>query len=127
MPFTVRAHFLTTCSEYIIQAVYGQFLVKCLQYGLNDTVLYIINKDPSKVKSQFSLLSENPLVLDDLKASENVVMKILDVCHHQIATHIKDVNSTGENLLQILSRIGYSTAVKHFIDNFHGVSNFFSL
>ena len=109
--------------EFDIEAVSGNFLFKCLQYGLNDTVLYIITKDPSKVKSQFSLLSENPLVLDDLKASEVVVLKVLDVCQHQIATHIKDVNSTGENLLQILSRIGYSNAVKHFIDNFHGVLN----
>ena len=107
--------------ELDIEAVSGHFLVKCLQYGLNDTVLYIIAKDPGEVKSQFSLLSESPLVLDDLKASEGVVLKVLDVCQHQIATHIKDVNSTGENLLQILSRIGYSTAVKHFIDNFHDV------
>ena len=96
------------------------YVFQCFQYGLNNVVLMALTRSPSERQQQLAsfLGDSNPLVLTDFKASEDVVIKILDICRQQIITHIKAKNSRGENLLQILIRLGYGNAIKFLLKNF---------
>ena len=57
----------------------------------------------------------HPLIRSEFKASESVVLRVLDVCHNQIKENLKDQNYFKENVLHILIRRGYEKATKKLL------------
>ena len=113
-----------------IQKIDDAYFVECFLHGLNDTVLHILNHNPQlgrthfskryseKVKDKHNSITRNPLVKHNFAASQEVVMKDLEVCHRQIATNIEEENTQGENILHILIREGYGFATRYVINRF---------
>ena len=113
-----------------IDRIEASFFHECFVYGLNETVLHILDHDPEKGRRFFSesyseydnmrsfKITKNPLVQKAFRASQEVVLKILKVCHRQIASNMEQENSCGENILHILIGEGYDAATNHVINAF---------
>ena len=65
-----------------VDKIDGSYLLKCFQYGCNKIILHVFSKDPEKGRREFFLFlrDKNPLLVSHFKASEDVVLNILDVC-----------------------------------------------
>ena len=94
--------------------------------GLNQTVLHILDNYPDRAETLFvnrdvSRIgkSSHPLVTSsEFRASERVVLKLLDVCQNQIEENLKDRNYRDETILHILVRRGYENATKKVMEKY---------
>ena len=111
--------------ENAIDEIDASFFVECFLKGLNETVLHIIDTHEAKAREFFSKYgslnpsknASNPLVHTAFNASQEVVLKVLEVCKWQIATNIERTNQMKENLLHILIREGYDDALGFVLAN----------
>ena len=117
-----------------IDLIDTEFFVQCFLNGMDDTVFHVLDQHEDAGLKYFAnhyLVTQNedpnpkyrnPLVMYEFKASQQVIIKILNVCHQQISATIDDKNWRGENMLHILIREGYEFATRHVIDNFKDIS-----
>ena len=115
-----------------INYIDSSYLFECFVNGLDNIILYVFSNYEQMgiqhfsekcstikgVKDKNTLYIRkdvNPLVIENFKASEEVVLKILEKCNWQIATNIKATNERGENVLHVLINKGYGNAIKYLI------------
>ena len=101
--------------------------------GLNQTVLHMMDNYPDRAETLFVIRdvsrigkSSHPLVTSsEFRASERVVMRLLDVCQNQIEENLKDRNYRQETILHILVRRGYENATKKLMEKFTKISELY--
>ena len=110
-----------------------EYLIACFINGLNHTLMHILNHHKDRGRILFSKGNlekhrddrypspKNPLVNIDFKASELVILKVLEVCCQQIEENLQERNRRRENVLHILIRHGYGIATQYVVDRYEDI------